>query len=218
MADFARARQSMVDSQLRTSGVVDPVLIEAFATVPRERFVEPHRQAVAYVDEDVPVGKGRHLMEPMVLGRLLQELAVGPGDIVLDVGCATGYSAAILSRLAATVVALESDRELAARANSLLTELSADNAVVVEGPLAEGYATQGPYDVIWIGGAVAEVPAALTDQLAEGGRLAAVIDRGIGAGEAVLMLKRNGIVSQRGLFDANVPQLPGFEPKMGFVF
>jgi protein-L-isoaspartate(D-aspartate) O-methyltransferase len=154
----------------------------------------------------------------MVLGRLLQEVAVGPNDIVLDVGCATGYSTAILSRLAATVVALESDHDLAARANSLLTELSADNAVVVEGPMSEGYASQGPYDVIWIGGAVAEVPAALTEQLAEGGRLAAVIGRGIGTGEAVLMLKRNGIVSQRGLFDANVPQLPGFEPKMGFVF
>ena len=218
MADFARARQNMVDSQLRTSGVVDPALVEAFGTVPRERFVEPQRQAVAYVDEDVPLGRRRYLMEPMVFGRMLQELAVGPDDIVLDVGCATGYSSAVLSRLAATVVALESDHELAARANSLLTELSADNAIVVEGPLGEGYATQGPYDVIWIGGAVAEVPAALTDQLAEGGRLAAVIDRGTGAGEAVLMLKRNGIVSQRALFDANVPQLPGFEPEAGFVF
>ena len=218
MADFAKARRNMVDCQLRTNKVVEPALIEAFATVPRERFVEPHRQAIAYVDEDVPVGNRRYLMEPMVFARILQALAIGPDDIVLDVGCATGYSTAILSQLAATVVALESDHDLATRANSLLTELSADNAVVVEGPLADGYAAQGPYDVIWIGGGVAEITADLKDQLAEGGRLATVIDRGSGAGEAILMLKRNGIVSQRSLFDANVPRLPGFERKVGFVF
>lgn len=100
----------------------------------------------------------------------------------------------------------------------MLTELAADNAIVIEGPLAAGYAEHGPYDVIWIGGGVAEVPRALTDQLAEGGRLAAVIDKGVGPGEAVLMLKRNGVVSQRSLFDANVPRLPGFERKAGFVF
>ena len=218
MAEFVKARQNMVDCQLRTNRVVDPAVLDAFAAVPRERFVEPQRQAVAYIDEDVPVGNRRYLMEPMVFARVLQELAIGSGDIVLDVGCASGYSSAILSRLAATVVALECDHGLAERANSLLTELAADNAIVVEGPLTDGYAEQGPYDVIWIGGAVAEVPRALIDQLAEGGRLATVIDRGTGQGEAILMLKRNGIVSPRSLFDANVPRLPGFERKAGFVF
>ena len=218
MADFAKARRNMVDCQLRTNKVVDPAVIAAFETVPRERFVDAQRQAIAYIDEDVPIGNRRYLMEAMVFARILQELAIGPDDIVLDVGCATGYSSAVLSRLAATVVALESDHDLATRANSLLTELAADNAIVVEGPLAEGYPAQCPYDAIWIGGAVAEVPAAVTGQLAEGGRLATIIDRGTAPGEAVLMLKRSGIVSQRALFDANVPRLPGFEPKMGFVF
>jgi len=218
MPKFDIARRNMVDCQLRTNKVVDEALIAAFADIPRERFVPEAVQAVAYVDEDIPIGNGRCLIEPMVLARILQALAIAPGDIALDVGCGTGYSSAILSRLAATVVALECDHGLATLANDLLTSLSSDNAIVVEGELAEGYAKQGPYDVIWIGGAVAEVPAALADQLAEGGRLAAIISDGTRPGEARLMLKRNGKVSSRGLFDASVPRLPGFEPKAGFVF
>ena len=221
MANFETARRNMVDCQLRTNRLVDVALIDAFGEIPREQFVPQEMQSIAYVDEDVPIGDGRFLMEPMVFARILQELAITPGDIVLDVGCGTGYSSAILSRLAATVVALECDQRLAALSNDLLTSLSADNAIVVEGPLAEGYPKQGPYDVIWIGGAVAEIPSGLSDQLAEGGRLAAVIASGnndAGPGEAQLMLKRNGIVSKRVLFDANVPRLPGFQSNMGFVF
>lgn len=218
MADFVQARRNMVDCQLRPNKLVDPALIDAFSEVPRERFVDPIVQSIAYVDKDVAVGNDRYLMQPMVFARILQALEIAPGDIVLDVGCATGYSSAILARLAATVVALESDAALAARANELLTELSVDNAVVVDGSLAEGYARQGPYDVIWIGGAVAEVPAGLTDQLSDGGRLSAIVDNGSGPGEAVLIVKRFGIVSQRVLFGASVARLPGFEPKPGFVF
>lgn len=218
MADFAQARQNMVDCQLRTNKLVHPALISRFEEIPRERFVDESVQSIAYVDEDITVGKGRYLLEPMVLARILQELSIDPGDIVLDVGCGTGYSSAILSGLAATVVGLECEAELAARANDLLTDLAADNAVVVEGVLAEGYATQGPYDVILVGGAVAVIPPALIDQLAEGGRLAAVVDDGSGPGKAVLVIKQNGNVSQRVLFDASVPRLPGFEPQEGFVF
>ena len=218
MADFAQARQNMVDCQLRTNKLVHPALISQFEEIPRERFVDESVQSIAYVDEDVAVGNGRYLVEPMVLARILQELSIGPADIVLDVGCGTGYSSAILSGLAATVVGLESDADLVARANDLLTDLAADNAIVVKGDLSEGYETQGPYDVILVGGAIASVPQALIDQLAEGGRLAAVINDGSGPGKAVLMLKRNGNVSQRVLFDASAPRLPGFEPREGFVF
>jgi protein-L-isoaspartate(D-aspartate) O-methyltransferase len=218
MADFSRARQNMVDCQLRTNKVVDDALIARFETVPRELFVDETMQSIAYVDEDVPMGNGRYLTAPMILAKLLQELSISPNEIVLDVGCGTGYSSAILSGLADTVVALEQDSELATKANDLLTELAADNAIVVEAPLTGGYATQGPYDIILVSSAIAEVPTALTDQLADGGRLAAVIDDGKGQGKAILLVKRHGVVSKRDLFDASVPRLPGFEPKMGFVF
>jgi protein-L-isoaspartate(D-aspartate) O-methyltransferase len=218
MADFAQARQNMVDCQLRTNKLVHPALISRFEEIPRERFVDQAVQSIAYVDEDVAIGNGRYLLEPMVLARILQELSIQPSDVVLDVGCGTGYSSAILSGLAATIVGLECDPDLASRANDLLTDLAADNAVVVEGTLSEGYATQGPYDVILVGGAVAAIPSALTDQLAEGGRLAAVIDDGKGQGEAVLVIRQNGNVSHRVLFDASVSELPGFEPEEGFVF
>ena len=218
MADNFKARQNMVDCQLRTNKVVDEALVARFETVPREWFVDESVRSIAYVDEDVSIGNGRYLMAPMVLARILQELAISPSEVVLDVGCGTGYSSAILSGLADTVVALEENHELAARANDLLTELAADNAIVVEAPLSEGYATQGPYDIILVGGAIASVPSALTDQLIDGGRLAAIIDDGQGQGKVILMIKRHGSVSQRELFDASVPRLPGFEPKMGFVF
>ena len=218
MADFSKARQNMVDCQLRTNKVVDEALVARFETVPRELFVGEAVQSIAYVDEDVSIGHGRYLMAPMVLARILQELAISRSEVVLDVGCGTGYSSAILSGLADTVVALEENHELATRANELLIELAADNAIVVEAPLAAGYATQGPYDVILVGGAVASVPPALTDQLIDGGRLAAVVDDGKGQGKVILMIGRQGAVSQRVLFDASVPRLPGFEPKMGFVF
>ena len=218
MAEFSKARQNMVDCQLRTNKVVDEALVARFETVPREWFVEESVRSIAYVDEDVSIGNGRYLVAPMVLARILQELAINPSEVVLDVGCGTGYSSAILSGLADTVVALEENHELATRANDLLTELAADNAIVVEAPLSEGYATQGPYDIILVGGAIASVPSALTDQLIDGGRLAAIIDDGKGQGKVILMIKRHGAVSQRELFDASVPRLPGFEPKMGFVF
>jgi protein-L-isoaspartate(D-aspartate) O-methyltransferase len=218
MADFNKARQNMVDCQLRTNKITDPAVIDAFETMPREAFIDDNHKSVAYSDENLAIGAGRCLMEPMVLARLVQELAISSNDIVLDIGCGTGYSSAILSRLSATVVALESDASLATRATKILAELAADNAVVVDGPLIEGYPKQGPYDVICIEGAVREIPKALTDQLADGGRLAAVIDDGVGPGRAVLMLKRGSIVSKRPIFDANIPPLPEFERSAGFVF
>jgi protein-L-isoaspartate(D-aspartate) O-methyltransferase len=216
--DFANARRNMVESQLRTNRVTMPQILSAMGEIPRERFVPAAKRAVAYVDEDLPIGSGRYIMEPMVLGRLLEAAAVQPGDVALVVGCGTGYSAAVLAKLASMVFALERERDLSTQAATELTNLALDNAVVIEGRVDRGYPDQRPYDVILIDGAVAQVPPAIVDQLAEGGRLVTVIGAGQPVGRATLMLRRDDFVSERTLFEAAVPTLPGFRAKAGFVF
>ncbi|MGE0668077.1 MAG: protein-L-isoaspartate O-methyltransferase [Sphingomonadales bacterium] len=217
MTDFAAARKQMVDSQLLPNKVTDARLIEAMSAVPREAFLPASLRGVAYVDEDVQVAPGRYVIEPMVFARLLQAAAIRPTDVVLDLGCATGYSAAVLARLAGVVVAIEEDAALAAKATEGLEAVGAENAAVISAPLNAGYAAQAPYDVIVLQGSVEEVPAALLEQLAEGGRLAAVI-AGRGIGKATLFTRDDGVVGQRQLFDAGLPALPGFAREAGFVF
>ncbi len=218
MSEYATARRNMVESQLRTNKVTDAGLIEAFESIPRELFVPERLRGIAYVDKDIALGNGRFAMEPMVLARLLQAARPEPDDIALDLGCTTGYATAILSRLVATVVALEGEADLVAEANRTLSELEIDNAVVVEGPLAQGYPKQAPYNVIVLGGAVAEIRPTIGDQLADGGRLVAVVKGDAGMGRATLMQRNGGVVSSRILFDASAPMLPGFEVEPGFVF
>lgn len=217
MQSFATARHNMVESQIRTNKVTDPALIGAFGELPRERFVPEGLRSVAYVDEDLELTRGRFLMEPMVLARLLQLAAPKPEDIALDVGCGSGYASAVLARLCSAVVALESDRGLLARANALFDELQINNVVVVEGALTEGYPRQAPYNVILVDGAVERIPQALFDQLAEGGRLVTV-QRDGGVGRGTLFLKSEGVVSHRPIFDAATPVLPGFRAEPHFVF
>ena len=216
MADFTATRRNMVESQIRTNAVTHEVLLAALAEIPREKFVPEALRGVAYIDEDLPLKKGRYLMEPLVLAKLLQLAAITPDDVVLDIGCGTGYSAALLSKLANTVVALESDPELAARATATLSELSIDNVVVVTAPLAGGYAKQAPYEVIVFNGSVPRIPETIARQLADGGRLVAVVGEGVGQG--TLMPRNRGILAQRPVFDAATPILPDFVQEPGFVF
>ena len=216
--DFAAARANMVDCQLRTNKVKDARLLHAFETIPRELFVPENRRAVAYVDEDLQVAPGRYLIEPMVLARLLQAADVTSDDLVLEIGGASGYGSAILAHLGATVVSLESDSDLAAAAAEAQTQVGIDNVLIVVGPLNQGYDKQAPYNVIVINGAVGEIPAAITDQLADGGRLVTVIREESGPGQAVLVQRRGANVSRRVLFDAATPVLPEFERAPGFVF
>jgi protein-L-isoaspartate(D-aspartate) O-methyltransferase len=218
MNGYDSARLNMVEGQIRPNKVTDPAVLGAFLDIPRELFVPEPMRGIAYVDEDIPLGGGRHLMEPMVFARLLQVIGIGPSERVLEIGAGTGYGTAVLSRLAAEVVAVESESRLAARARDVLGDLRTANVRVIEQPLEEGFAPGAPYDVILFGGAVASIPAAISDQLAEGGRLGAVIRTGEVMGTAILAVKSAGVVSRRALFDAGTPFLPGFEPVPAFVF
>ncbi len=220
MTDFSQLRQKMVDNQLRTNDVTDHRILDAMALVPRERFVPASKKAVAYIDEDLPVGPaetGRYLMKPHIFGKLVQLAEIRDDELVLVVGAGTGYSAAVISMLAASVVALEENADLANTATELLVDLGTENAVVVEGPLVKGYASEGPYDVILVDGAVETLPKELTEQLKPGGRLVVIEGRG-GSGMAKLYRKSEGAVSGRFGFNASVCLLPGFAKVEEFVF
>ena len=217
---FADARQNMVDSQLRPTRVTDPRILATMAELPRERFVPKSKQGIAYIDEDIEVAPGRYLMEPVVLARLLQALELTSETTVLNIGCATGYDAALLGRLVGSVVAVESDSQLAAHASETINDLAIDNVAVVEAPLEQGYAAQAPYDAIFISGAVDAVPAAISDELAPAGRLAAVIGGGEPGilGRAQLFVRSGTTLSARPLFDAGSRILPGFARQQNFEF
>lgn len=218
MTQYDAARLNMVEGQLKPNKIVTPAILDAMGAVPREAFVPKAIRGIAYVDEDLAIGNGRYLMEPMVLGRLIEAARIGSGDIVLAIGCGTGYCAAVLARLGNTVVAIESDGDLAQQASETLARLGVDNAAVIEAALTAGYAEQAPYQAILIDGAVAEVPPQILEQLAEGGRLAAVVSPDGRLGKATLFKRIGGVVSHREIFDASVPLLPGFEPVPVFQF
>lgn len=209
------ARRNMVESQIRPNKVTDPRVIEAFEAVPRERFVPPRLAGVAYIDGDLEIAPGRYLIEPMVLARLLQALDVQATDKALCVAAGCGYGAAVLARLAATVTALESDPALWAAARTAMAGIA--NVNPVQGDLTAGHAAGAPYDVILVEGAAERMPAALTAQLAEGGRLGTVLIED-GMAHATLYLKSGGVVSHRLLFEAGTPRLPGFGAPPRFVF
>jgi len=215
--DYARARRTMVDNQVRPADVTDLRIIAALLEIPRERFVAPSRQAVAYLDIDVPVGEdsSRVLLKPIVFGKLLQAAGIKETDRVLDVGCATGYSAAVLARLAGKVVALEEDAALARAATANLA--GAGNVTVAAGPLTAGWPQGGSYDVILLEGRSEVAPEPLCAQLADNGRLLAVIG-GATMGKATIYTKAGKNVTALPLFDAGAPVLPGFVKPPEFVF
>jgi len=216
---FSQARQTMVDCQIRPTKVTDENIIDAFATVPREAFVGRNQRAIAYVDEDLPLPGGRCMMEAMVLARLIQALAVGKDDNVLVVGAATGYGAAIMARLAGSVIAVETRTQMVEKAQETLVSIGTDNAVAIKGRLTEGFANEGPYDAILIEGAVETMPERILDQLGNGGRLVAVWrPEDAAVGVASIWTKAGNEFVRKPLFDAQVPVLDEFRCKRDFVF
>jgi protein-L-isoaspartate(D-aspartate) O-methyltransferase len=215
MIDFSAARRNMVDCQVRTQDVTDLRIIDAFLQVPRERFVPASKQGLAYLDYEVPLTdapNARCLLKPMVLAKLLQAAAPRSTDRVLDIAGGTGYAAAVLSRLAGEVVAVEDDKAMAKEAQKNL-----GNAVTFAvGPLTAGAEAHAPYDIILINGACDVVPKALFTQLRDGGRLLCVM--GSAPGKGTMYFRSAGDVSDRALFDASAPKLPGFARTPAFVF
>ncbi len=214
------SRKNMIDGQIKPNKVTDEALLDVLGRTPRERFVPRHLQKLAYIDEDIALGNGRYLPEPMVLARLIQEAAITPGDVVLDIGCGSGYSTAVMAQLATTVVGLESSKDLAAEAEGHLRDLDILNAAVIQqATLRDGYAQQGPYHVILINGAVNRVPDILLAQLADGGRLLTVVKPADASmGQAVIVTRLGDSFVTRVLFDAGTPVLAGFADTPAFRF
>lgn len=215
MTDYATRRTMMVDTQVRPSDVTKFPIIDAMLTVPRERFVPSAARQTAYMGEHVQLAANRVVLDPRTFAKLLDFLNVQPHDLVLDIGTGLGYSAAVLSRLAEAVVAVEEDASMAAEAETALSEISADNVAVEIAPLIEGAAPLGPYDAIMIQGAVQELPEALTQQLKEGGRIACIFMSGV-LGVARIGHKTDGRMTWRDAFNASAPVLPGFQHQPAF--
>ena len=216
--DFTEARVRMVDSQVRPNKVTDPRIIAAMRRLPRERFVPPHLAVRAYVDEDVPLGDGRVLMEPVVIARLVQLTAIAAGERALVVAAGPGYGAALLAACGARVTALEESAALQATARTVLAEV-APSVSLVTGPLAAGWPPGAPYDVILIEGAVRDIPPAIGEQLRrQSGRLVAVCCGATGIGQAVLAEATPAGLRTQPMFDCSTPPLPSLLPSLGFVF
>jgi protein-L-isoaspartate(D-aspartate) O-methyltransferase len=223
MADFKQQRINMVESQVRPSDVTDRRIIRAMLEIPREAFVPAAVQSIAYMDQPVRVaggngsGEPRYLLAPRTLAKLVQLAEIGPQSAVLDVGVATGYSSALLARIAARVVGVEVDPALAAAATANLERMGCSNVRIVQGPLQDGVKAEAPFDAILLNGAVQEVGQALLDQLKIGGRLVGVLATGP-FGRAQVWQRSAEAVSVNPAFDAAAPGIPGFASPPGFVF
>jgi protein-L-isoaspartate(D-aspartate) O-methyltransferase len=217
MPDYTAQRMNMVESQVRANDVTDIRIHDAMRAVPRERFVPTVKRGVAYADGAIEVVANRYLLEPRTFSKLIQLAQIASTDSVLDVGCATGYSTAVIARLAARVTGLEQDADLVRVASDMAPAVGATNVAIVQGSLADGHRAGAPYDVIVVNGAIEAPPEALLGQLAEGGRLVAIVQSGEQS-RAHHYLRQNGRIGSRVAFDAWAPLLAGFRQKVGFVF
>jgi protein-L-isoaspartate(D-aspartate) O-methyltransferase len=220
--DYQVARRNMVENQIRPNRVNDVQIINAMANLPREKFVPEELASVAYGDSAIFLGKERYLMAPMLFARLLQEAKISRDHIVLNIGCGSGYSAAILAGISKAVVGIEVDPELAQKASSLMVELGIDNVLIIEKSLIDGYAKQAPYDVILFSGSIEQVPKKIIDQIADGGRLVSVVmDESKPSdclGKAIVTTKFGDVIARSEVFDATTPPLVEFKKEKYFKF
>lgn len=217
MTDFAAARANMVENQLRPSNVDDRRVQEAFLETPRESFLPKRLRSVAYHDEDLDLGNGRHLIEPLALGRMLQLSRPQAEEVALVIGCDTGYAAAVLSRLVATVFLLAPDQPAVTAIEAVLEELDCNNVVVQQGRAADGLPAQAPFNLILLAGSATALPATLAAQLDDRGRLVGVVQKER-FGKLTLLTRIGGAQGTVAPFDAWLPPVKGLEPVESFEF
>lgn len=217
MADFSDARSNMLEGQVRTNDVSDKALQSVLSDIPREDFVDKSMQNVAYTDQHIEIGEGRYLMRPRAFSKLVQEANIKSDDLVLVIGCGTGYAAAVIGKLCDSVVALDADESFVEKATANLENLEIDNVAVVTGAHNEGLASQGPYNVIFVDGSLAERSTEIEAQLADGGRMAVFIQDGP-IGTAHIVTRDDDRFVAVTAFDASVPPLTGFDKEEAFVF
>ena len=216
MTDYKTRRKIMVDTQIRPSDVTKFPIIDAFLSVPREKFVPDGKREAAYIGENFEIGQSRIILEPRTLAKLLDALDIHKDELVLDIGSGLGYSSAIISLIAEVVIAVEDDSNLASEAEQILSEIGADNVVVQLGKLEDGAPEHGPYDVIILQGGVGEIPGSILNQLKNGGRIGAIfIEEGLGT--AKVGFKLNEKITWRYSFNAAAPILSGFDKQKDFV-
>jgi protein-L-isoaspartate(D-aspartate) O-methyltransferase len=218
MLDFEAARRNMVDSQIRPNDVTDPAIVRAFLQVPREVFVPNSYRSVAYSEQEIPTSPSRSLWTPRDTAKLIKLAAIQPDDIVLVVGAGAGYEAALISRMADTVIALEEHAALADAMSERFARLGIDSAAAVTGKLVDGLPSQAPFDVIYVCGMIDAIPDAWACQLKEAGRIAAVIAEDSRMGRGSLFTYVGGVLSSRTAFDACPPRLHEFDRKPSFSF
>ena len=216
MTDYKMRRKIMVDTQIRPSDVTKFPIIDAFLSVPREKFVPDGKREAAYIGENFEIGQSRIILEPRTLAKLLDALDIHNDELVLDIGSGLGYSSAIISLIGEVVIAVEDDSSLASEAEEILSEIGVDNVVVQIGKLEDGAPEHGPYDVIILQGGVGEIPGSILNQLKNGGRIGAIfIEEGLGT--AKIGFKLNEKITWRNSFNAAAPILPGFSKQKDFV-
>lgn len=216
MTDYQTRRKTMVDTQIRPSDVTKFPIIEAFLSVPREKFVPDGKREAAYIGENFKIGQSRVILEPRTLAKLLDALDIRNDELVLDIGPGLGYSSAVISPMAEVVIAVEDDSSMAIEAEEILTEVGADNVVIQIGKLEDGAPEHGPYDVIILQGGVEKIPSSIVNQLKNGGRVGAIfVEEGLGT--AKIGFKLNDKINWRYSFNAAAPVLPGFFKQKDFV-
>ncbi len=220
MLDYKAARKNMIDCQIRPAGIVSPEVLQAFGIIPREEFLPQALKNIAYLGETLSTCEGRYLLEPALHARMVEALAPEINDVALDIGGSTGYSAAILSSMVSTVIAIEDSNHCIEEATKIWDELGVCNVAAFESSLMQGHPENSPFDLIFINGAVSKIPITLMEQLVEGGRLVCVLRESKRVPGQVMLVKSLGDkgFSSTILFEATCPYLPGFEPQLVFAF